>query len=272
MFFKKKKERKIIFLGTGPGGEHCPFDKETWAIGKVVMTSKPQWRIDKLFSLDDPDTMLSVTKGVSPKEFLEKLDGTAGAVDKYSKWVRENLPLFENKPKDKEEELKLNKFTHEVSVETEKIHENFMQLTKMREELQYQNKFTREDFIKRVNSVKAPFITQRKHPDIPLSEAFPLKEVIRQFGTPYFTNSICYMIAQALLEEVTYIEIWGVVQGGYQEYLRERKGVEYWLGQAAGRGVKINIRGITQLFVNDNGGRLYGYKKTPQELTQAGIL
>lgn len=266
--FKRKKERPIIILGTGPGAELCPFDKETWVVAKIIMTPKPQWRVDKMFSLDDVDTMLSVKKEHTKEEFLEKLENFEKEVLGFGEASRKNLKDYE----EKEETGKLVDITKNTAIQSEGLHAELMELTRIREGLHFQGKFTREQFIQRINSKKALFITQQKHPEIPLSQAFPLKEAMWEFGTPYFTNTICYMICLAIMEKVTSIDIWGVVQGGYQEYLRERKGVEYWLGLASGRGIKININAITQLFTNDQNGKLYGYKKTIEQLQKEGVL
>ena len=267
-WFKQKKQRPIILLGTGPAGEYCPFNKETWIVGKLLMTTKPQWRVDKIFSLDDPDTMLSVRTQYTKDTFTNKLQEVEEKVKKFGEISRSQLQDYEMK----EETGKLVDITRNTALQSEDIHESLMELTRIREGLHFQNKFTKEAFVNRVNMRKVPFITQKQHPDIPLSVAFPLKEVFVKFGTLYFTNTICYMIAMAILEGVTSIELWGVVQGGYQEYLRERKGVEYWLGWAAGTGIKIDIRGITQLFSNDFDGKLYGYNRTPQDLKTLGML
>lgn len=255
-------------LGTGPEAELCPFDAETWAIAKILMTTKPQWRIDRLFSLDDPNDMLSIRVENSMDEFMGVLTGFDEQSQKYVASMRRRAEIFSGKVETKQDEEKFIDTIHTASSETEAMHNSLMGLTKIREGIQYQNKFTGEDFKKKINARRVPFVTQKRYPDIPLSVPFPLKEVVAKYGTPYFTNTICYMIAMALLEGVTHLQLWGIVQGGYSEYLRERKGVEYWLGHAAGQGVNVEVRGVTSLFENDNNGKLYGYKKTWGELTQ----
>src|SRR5438105_13783086 len=46
--------------------------------------------------------------------------------------------------------------------------------------------------IQRLNQMKVPLVAPYKYQEIPLSEAFPLKECVEKFGMPYFTNTICY--------------------------------------------------------------------------------
>jgi len=122
------------------------------------------------------------------------------------------------------------------------------------------------DTIMRINNMKVPLIAPYKYEEIPLSEQFPLKECVERFGMPYFTNTICYMIAYVLLEGAKEIELFGVNQAGSHEYTEERSGVEYWLGIAVGMGIKVTIHGKdSQLlkFKGRYGGAgeaiLYGY-------------
>lgn len=59
--------KDIIILGTGDGFEECPFDKQTWAIGKLALINKTNSgkslpenlhnQIDVWVNMDDPDLM-----------------------------------------------------------------------------------------------------------------------------------------------------------------------------------------------------------------------
>jgi len=52
--------KSVIVLGTGPGWEKCPFDKEVWAVAKLIMNPDyKEQRIDRLFNMDDLNKMLS---------------------------------------------------------------------------------------------------------------------------------------------------------------------------------------------------------------------
>jgi len=119
------------------------------------------------------------------------------------------------------------------------------------------------EIINRINKMRVPLIAPFKYEEIPLSQAFPLEECVKRFGTPYFTNTIAYMIAFALLKGAKEIELYGVNQAGSHEYTEERGGVEYWLGIANGMGVKITINGKNSQLLKYKGrygnGILYGY-------------
>ncbi len=196
--------RKIIILGTGEGFENCPFDKETWAIGKVLLMVKDHKgnalpkgyhsKISKLFNIDDLSQMLT--------------------------------------------------FNHPA----------------------WKTGWTREKYFERINKLNIPLITSFYCKELNKCEEFPLKKVVETFGNYYFTNTICYMIAYAMLEEVDEIDLWGVNQVGMKEYINERKGVEFWMGLAGGSGIKFDIKGGFSALLKLDKGILYGYKRPFNEL------
>lgn len=128
------------------------------------------------------------------------------------------------------------------------------------------------DTIVRINKMRVPFVAPFKYEEIPLSQPFPIEECVKRFGLPYFTNTICYMIAFALLNGVKEVELYGVNQAGSHEYAEEKGGVEYWIGIAVGMGVKVTINGKDSQLLKYKGryGReiLYGYLQSYQEIMQ----
>jgi len=126
------------------------------------------------------------------------------------------------------------------------------------------------EIVMRINKMKVPLIAPFKYEEIPLSEAFPIEECVKVFGMPYFTNTICYMIAYALLKGAKEIELYGVNQAGSHEYTEERGGVEYWLGVANGLGVKITIHGKDSQLIKYKGrygnNILYGYLQSFEDI------
>ncbi len=126
------------------------------------------------------------------------------------------------------------------------------------------------DMVQRINKMRIPFVGPYKYEEIPLSEAFPLKECVKEFGAPYFSNTIAYMIAYALLGGAKEIELYGVNQAGSHEYAEEKGGVEYWLGIAIGRGVKVTINGKNSQLLRYKGRYgndiLYGYLQSYKDI------
>lgn len=129
------------------------------------------------------------------------------------------------------------------------------------------------EVISRINSMKVPLIAPFKYEEIPLSEPFPLDECVKEFGMPYFSNTISYMIAYALLKGAKEINLYGINQASSSEYFYERAGVEFWLGVALGLGVKITINGEKSELLRNKarfgGSLLYGYNQTYEQIVGA---
>lgn len=71
---------------------------------------------------------------------------------------------------------------------------------------------------------------------------YPLKEILERFDTYYWKNDMSYMIALALLQGYKHLSIWGVDQGGGEQfYAMARPYVLFWLGIATGMGVEWDL-------------------------------
>lgn len=95
-----------------------------------------------------------------------------------------------------------------------------------------------------LSSQVVPVYMLKKEDDIPLSVAFPMDAVADDigrtcFGTPYLESSIAYMMALAILEKVDRIGIWGCDLSTGGEYAYQRPNMEYLIGLARGRGIKV---------------------------------
>lgn len=126
------------------------------------------------------------------------------------------------------------------------------------------------EIIARINAMKIPLVAPFKYDEIPMSEPFPLEDCVRTFGMAYFTNTIAYMMAYALMCGAKEIELYGVNQAGSHEYTEERGGVEYWLGVANGKGVKVTINGKDSQLMRYKGrygnNILYGYLQSYEDI------
>ncbi len=85
-----------------------------------------------------------------------------------------------------------------------------------------------------------PVYLREKMPEVPSSEAFPVDEIVAKFGR-YFTNTVSWMIAYAIYLEVKEIGVYGVDMAQDGEYKSQRPSCEFFLGWAAGAGIKITI-------------------------------
>ena len=123
-----------------------------------------------------------------------------------------------------------------------------------------------KDFVKHVAALKIPVITKRHYPEIPLSEAYPLQEIMEEFrllpktdkklsinellrrGKPYFTSSIAYMVAMAIYEGYDHIVVHRMqVFSQSSEYFEQKACINFWLGIAVGRGCNLLISSDSHL-------------------------
>ena len=74
------------------------------------------------------------------------------------------------------------------------------------------------EIVARINNMKVPLIAPCKYEEIPLSQAFPLKECQKEFGITYFSNTISYMVAYALLRGMKELQLFGINQASSSEY------------------------------------------------------
>lgn len=79
--------KSVIVLGTGPGWEKCPFDKEVWTVAKLIMSPDyKEQRTDRLFNMDDLNKMLSFDENSKWKSAYSRDDFVKAINDK-------NIPL-----------------------------------------------------------------------------------------------------------------------------------------------------------------------------------
>ncbi len=94
-----------------------------------------------------------------------------------------------------------------------------------------------------------PVYLCNKHPDIPNSIRYPIEDVLKFMGPEldpysdgqYFASSIAFMIALAMYERVDEIHLYGLDFIADEEYGFQRPNVEYLVGVARGKGIKVFI-------------------------------
>lgn len=114
-----------------------------------------------------------------------------------------------------------------------------------------------------LKTTKTPVITSRSHENYPALVDFPLEDVLNSLGIDYFNNTAAYAVAYAIYIQAEEISLFGM-DFSYENVHHAEKGracVEFWLGQAHARQIKINMPTNTTL-MDSNIGRsekLYGY-------------
>ncbi len=112
-----------------------------------------------------------------------------------------------------------------------------------------------------------PVYMKQVHPDLPNSVRYPIEDVKERFksitkGRPYFTNTIAFMQAQAILEEFEEIHIYGVDMITANEHEHQRPCCEFLHGYATGLGIKTYIPPESALL---SATHMYGYEDDPGE-------
>lgn len=108
-----------------------------------------------------------------------------------------------------------------------------------------------------------PIYTSRPHPDYPGLVAYPLEDVINTCGYDYFNSTAAYAVAYAIHLGVKKLSLWGC-DFTYPKAHDAEKGracVEFWLGMASERGIRIQLPTRTSLMdaLHTRAERLYGY-------------
>lgn len=97
------------------------------------------------------------------------------------------------------------------------------------------------DHIAAMGKMDIPVYMQGHYPDIAASVPFPREAVIAHFERNYFTSSIAWETAFAIMLGAEEIHIYGVDMATDTEYAAQRNCCEYWLGIAQGRGIKTYV-------------------------------
>lgn len=108
-----------------------------------------------------------------------------------------------------------------------------------------------------------PIVTSRSHPDYPGLVEFPLEDVLNSTNQAYFNSTAAYAVAYAVHLGVQKISLFGM-DFTYPNSHHAEKGracVEFWLGIASARGIKISVPKESSLLdaLHSQDERLYGY-------------
>ncbi len=102
-----------------------------------------------------------------------------------------------------------------------------------------------------------PVYMQQPWPQIPNAVDFPLDAAIEKFGR-YFTNTVSYELALAIMLDFDEIHIYGVDMAVAEEFMNQRPSVEFFVGVAVGLGKKVYIPPEADLLKTRF---LYGYEE-----------
>jgi SAM-dependent methyltransferase len=111
-----------------------------------------------------------------------------------------------------------------------------------------------------------PIMTSRPHPDYPGLVEFPLEAMVNECPNGYFNSTAAYAVAYAIFLGVKKISLFGC-DFTYPDAHDAEKGracVEFWLGVASERGIKVAVPKTTSLLdaLHSQDERFYGFSDT----------
>lgn len=123
-----------------------------------------------------------------------------------------------------------------------------------------------QQYLESLNALNIPIYMQAPWAVVPNAVGYPFKEVIDKFGN-YFTNTISWMIALAIMQGFKTIGVYGVDMAvssplrHQNEYSHQRPSCEYFIGLARGMGIEVILPDTCDLLKTRF---LYGLQE-PQE-------
>ena len=117
-----------------------------------------------------------------------------------------------------------------------------------------------------------PVYTSVVRDGYPGSVAFPLEEVINSLGYAYFNNTAAYAAALAIHLGATKISFFGCdyTYPNAHDAEKGRGCLEFWLGYAAARGIKLGVAQESSLMdaIEPAERRTYGYDAVTVDIQQ----
>lgn len=120
---------------------------------------------------------------------------------------------------------------------------------------------------------RGPVITSRAHPDYPGLVEFPLEAVLADLGHDYINNTAAAAVCYAIHVGVAKISLFGCdfTYPNAHDAERGRACVEFWLGYARARGIRLAIAKTSSLMdaLHPRAERLYGYDTVDVDIQAA---
>lgn len=107
-----------------------------------------------------------------------------------------------------------------------------------------------------------------KIPQVHNSVPFPRAQCAK-IGADYWTSSIAYMIALAIRDGFTTIDLYGIDLVVGEEYAYQKPCAEFWMGIAHGRGINVGVHKNSALLKHSYA---YGFESEPQSLVMLSEL
>jgi len=124
------------------------------------------------------------------------------------------------------------------------------------------------DYAQEVAALGIPFISCQRYQEIPNSRRYPIEDIVEHFGIPYFTSTICYMIAAAIFEGFDHIILHRMHNcPASHEYFHQQACLHFWCGMAMSRKIKMSVSEDSYILKpHPWEPELYGYMRAPNAI------
>lgn len=121
------------------------------------------------------------------------------------------------------------------------------------------------EYVAWMSKLEIPVFMSEPLAEIPESRAYPIREMIQQYGPYIWTSSLAYMMTLAMEDpEIEEIGLWGVDMGAKDEYAKQRPALQFLIWECQKRGIKITVPPESDLL---QPGPLYGIdESTPKAI------
>jgi hypothetical protein len=116
-----------------------------------------------------------------------------------------------------------------------------------------------------VNKTATKTYCVEHYDDIPTSVPYPISEVQEFFGTDYFSDSCCFMVALAAYQRFSKISLYGFNYAWGDNYGKEKPAVSFWLGVCVGMGIQVEVFGDHSELLLTPDNKVYSYLTDQRE-------
>lgn len=95
-------------------------------------------------------------------------------------------------------------------------------------------------------------------PEFPKATVLPKDGLMEKFGPYFFTSSLSWMFASAIIAGATEIGLWGVDMSAQEEWAFQRSGCHFFIWEARRRGITVRIPPESDLWMPPP---LYGFQE-----------
>lgn len=134
--------------------------------------------------------------------------------------------------------------------------------------------FQDKNFVDAVNASGLPVYTAGLYPSLTNNVEYPIEDVLKEFGTGFFLNTVSWMLPYAIMHKPKKIFLFGCdmrPDSGREHYTNEKGCIEFWCGVAVGRGIEVVIPEESYICKRVMTGNFYGYHPSPQTIQKKGL-